>query len=312
MKVYRSLERARGEFRRPIVTIGNFDGVHRGHQVILDQLIADARQRGVESVVLTFQPHPVAVVRPEAAPKLLMPLADRLRALRRIGPSATVLQRFDSAFAAVTAEAFVADLLVGILDVQKLVVGHDLNYGHRRAGSVETLIEAGSRHGFAVEVIGPVEVEGIAVHSSRVRQAVADGDVALAATLLGKPHFIRGRVVHGAGRGRGLGFATANVRTHAETVPPEGVYVTTASIDGVEIDGVTSIGHTPTFGGSESVIESHLFAEVGDIYGKAVALSFFERIRGQRKFADADELVAQIARDVETAKRVLAARTPVS
>lgn len=309
MKVFHSLEGARGKFRRPILTIGNFDGVHRGHQVILDQVIADARQRLVDSVVLTFQPHPVAVVRPQAAPKLLMNLGERLRALREIGPSAVVVQRFDQTFASVTAEEFVERFLVEILNVQKLVVGHDLNFGKDRAGSVESLIEAGSRFGFAVEVIGPVEVDGVAVHSSGVRKAVAAGDMALAHKFLGRPHQLRGRVVHGAGRGTGLGFATANVFTSTQTVPPDGVYVTTALIDGDEIDGVTSIGSTPTFDGHERVIESHLFAELGDLYGKAVGLRFFERIRDQKKFANPEELVAQIGRDVDTAKRVLASRS---
>ncbi|MFT4570980.1 MAG: riboflavin kinase/FMN adenylyltransferase, partial [Candidatus Binatia bacterium] len=249
-----------------------------------------------------------SVVRPAAAPKLLMSLADRLRALRAIGPSATVVQRFDLDFARVSAEDFVRRFLVEILDAQKLLVGHDLNYGHGRAGSVDTLVEAGSRFGFAVEVIGPVEVDGVAAHSSVVRKAIAAGDVALACKLLGRPHMVRGRVVHGAGRGSGLGFATANIEANIETVPSDGVYVTTAIVDGKEIDGVTSIGSTPTFNGTERVIESHLFAELGDLYGKSIGLRFFERVRDQKKFANSDELVAQIARDVETARAVLAER----
>lgn len=307
MRVFRSLERARGQFQRPIVTIGNFDGVHRGHQVILDQVVDDAQHRGVASVVLTFDPHPIAVIRPEAAPVRLMTLADRLRNLGGCGVSATVVQRFNSAFAGVTAEEFVSRFLVDVLDAQKLVVGHDINYGNRRAGSVETLVEAGSRFGFSVEIIRPVEAEGILVHSSVVREVVSSGDVKLAHGLLGRPHVVRGRVVAGAQRGKGLGFATANIEPRTEMVPPEGVYVTRLSLRGQSYDGVTSIGVNATFGGRDLVIECHLFAELDDFYGQAVGLSFLERLRDQKKFSGPEELVAQIDADVAAAKRVLAA-----
>ena len=305
MRVVRSLERARGRFRRPVVTIGNFDGVHHGHQVILQQLCADAAQRGVPAVVLTFDPHPITVVRPDAAPELLMTLGDRLATLSAYGPHACVVQRFSHAFAAIDAETFVTRFLCEILDAEKLLVGHDLNYGHGRGGNVDTMIEAGGRRGFAVEVIRPVEVDGTVVHSAVVRQAVAAGDVALAARLLGRPHFVRGRAMRGAGRGRSLGFATANVRAKTPLVPPEGVYATRATVQGIQYDSVTSIGHTPTFGGQETVIESHLFADLGDLYGQGVCVRFIERLRDQRKFADATELAAQIGQDVEQSKAVL-------
>ncbi len=306
MRVIRSLERARGLFQRPVVTMGNFDGVHRGHQVILRQLVDDARQRGVSAVVLTFDPHPVSVVRPEAAPRLLMPLGDRLAALSACGVDATVVQRFSPGFAEVEAETFIAEFLVEILDVQKLVVGHDLNFGRGRKGSVESVVEAGGRLGFDVEVIQPVQAEDIIVHSADVRRSVIAGDVSLAARLLGRPHVVRGRVAPGAGRGAGLGFATANVRARTEMVPPEGVYATRAVVDGLSYDGVTSIGRTPTFGGTEVVIETHLFADLGELYGKPIVVRFIERIRDQRKFSGPDELVRQIEADVRQAKDILA------
>ncbi len=307
MRVVRSLERARGCFQRPVVTIGNFDGVHRGHRVILERLTGDARRLGVDSVVLTFDPHPIAVLRPDAAPLLLMPLGDRLAALGEAGVDATVVQRFSRDFADVEAEDFIRRFLVEILGAQKLLVGHDLNFGRGRKGSVESVVEAGGRYGFAVEVIKPVEVDAIVVHSSVVRRAVAAGDVALAAQLLGRPHVVRGRVTRGAGRGASLGFATANVAPRTQLVPCEGVYAASAVIDGEEIDGVTSIGRTPTFGGEEVVIEAHLFASLGELYGKSISLRFAERLRDQKKFASPDELVEQIKKDVEAAKRVLSA-----
>jgi riboflavin kinase/FMN adenylyltransferase len=306
MRVFRSLEQARGCFSRPIVTIGNFDGVHRGHQVILDRVRRDADQRRVEAVALTFDPHPIAVLRPDAAPRLLMPLGDRLSALAECGLDGTVVQRFSKTFAQITADDFVARFLVEILDAQKLVVGHDLNFGRGRGGNVETLVEAGGRHGFSVEVIQPVRVDDIVVHSSVVRKAVADGDVALAMRLLGRPHVVRGRVVHGAGRGRDLGFATANLRARTPLVPREGVYATRVLVGGRRVDGVTSIGHAPTFGGSDTVIEAHLFAQLADLYGKMISLEFIAHLRKQKKFDSPQALVEQITRDVDEAKAALA------
>ena len=308
MRVFRSLERARGAFSRPVITIGNFDGVHRGHAVILDLVREDASHRGVPAVALTFEPHPTMVLRPQAAPKMLMRLGDRLAGIARHGIDATVVQPFSLAFAEISAREFVERFLVEILDAQKIVVGHDLNFGRGREGSVESLVADGSRYGFSVEVIRPVSVDGVVVHSTVIRKAVAEGDVALAAKLLGRPHVVRGRVVPGAGRGRRIGFATANVRPRTQLVPGDGVYVTRAELDRRTIDGVTSIGSTPTFGGTETVIESHLFTEAQDFYSKSIRLHFLERIRDQRKFESAEALAAQIRSDIETARSVLAKR----
>lgn len=308
MRVFRSLERARGAFRRPVLTIGNFDGVHRGHQFILRQVREDADHRGTDAVALTFEPHPISILRPQAAPRLLMPLGDRLRALHDYGMDAVVVQRFSRTFADITANDFIERFLVEILDADKIIVGHDLNFGKAREGNVEKLIEAGGRHGFAVEVIRPVEAEGLIVHSSVVRETVASGDVAMAAKLLGRPHVVRGRVVKGAGRGRQLGFATANLRPKTQLVPPDGVYVTRAVLRGRRIDGVTSIGHTPTFGGTDTVIEAHLFTEWEDFYACSMALEFIEKLRDQKTFGGPDELRAQIATDVDRAKKILAER----
>jgi len=307
MRVFRSLGRAKGAFSRPVVTIGNFDGVHRGHQVILKLVREDADQRGVEAVALTFQPHPVAVLRPEAAPKLLMTLGDRLHGLAACAMDATVVQGFSAEFATIEAEEFIRRFLVETLAAQKLVVGHDLNFGRGRVGNVDLLVDAEARYGFAVEIIRPVVVDGVVVHSTLVRQAVSSGDVALAAQLLGRPHVVRGRVVHGLGRGREIGFATANIRPRTQLVPPDGVYATRALIEGQSFDGVTSIGNTPTFGGIETVIETHLFTPDQDFYAKPVALRFFERLRDQQKFAGPEQLAEQIGCDVERAKAVLAA-----
>jgi riboflavin kinase/FMN adenylyltransferase len=291
------------------VTVGNFDGVHRGHAVILHQVRQDADHRGVAAVALTFEPHPITVLRPQAAPKRLMRLGDRLAALASQGLDATVVQPFSSEFAAIRADDFIRRFLVEILEAQKLIVGHDLNFGRGREGNVETLVTAGMRYDFSVEVIHPVAVDGIVVHSTVIRQAVADGDVALAAKLLGRAHVVRGRVVPGAGRGRRIGFATANVRPRTQAIPGEGVYATRAQLEGSVYDGVTSIGTTPTFGGTDCVIEAHLFTEWRDLYGKPIRLHFLEKIRNQRKFESPEALARQIGEDVERARAILSRAT---
>ena len=306
MDVIEGFERARGRFSRPVVTMGNFDGVHRGHQAIIERVCRDAEQLGVEAVALTFDPHPMAVLKAHAAPSLLMLLDDRLEALAACGLDAAVVQKFTPDFAAVEAHDFIARFFAGALDVQQLVLGHDVNFGRDRMGSAETLVEAGAEYGFTVEVIPPVVVEGTVVHSSAVRETIGRGDVAAAARFLGRPYLLRGRVEHGAGRGKEIGFATANVEPAATLVPGEGVYASRARLEGRLIDGVTSIGRTPTFDGTETVIESHLFEQCGDLYGAPIAIEFVERLRDQEKFSGSAELAGQIKLDVERAKTLLA------
>jgi riboflavin kinase/FMN adenylyltransferase len=308
MKVLRSLERARGKLRRSVLTIGNFDGVHRGHQVILERLRREADARGAEAVVLTFDPHPVSVVRPDAAPLAVMTLPDRLTALAAEGVDLTIVQHFNRRFAAIEADDFVRRFLVEILDAGLVLVGDDLNFGRQRGGNVATLRASGERYGFQVEVIPPVEVSGVAARSSSIRALVASGDVTGAAALLGRPHFVRGRVEHGAGRGRGLGFATANLGPETPLVPGDGVYVTVAHLGRRTLDSVTSIGSTPTFGGGVRVIEAHIFAELPALYGRPLVLEFLEKIRDQKKFDSPAALAEQIGRDVARARAVLAAR----
>jgi riboflavin kinase/FMN adenylyltransferase len=311
MKVLRSLQAARGLLRRSIVTIGNFDGVHRGHQVILGRVHREAEVRCTASVVLTFDPHPVSIVRPEAAPLALMTLRDRLDTLAGEGIDFAVVQRFSKSFASISAEDFVRRFLVETLDAELLLVGDDLNFGRDRRGNVAMLTEAGARYGFGVEVVAPVDVDGVVARSSAIRRLVAEGDVSAAAKLLGRAHFVRGRVAHGAGRGRGLGFATANLEASTPLVPGDGVYVTVARLGRRRIDSVTSIGSTPTFGGGARAIEAHLFADLGDLYGKPLVLEFLEKIRDQKKFESPAALVEQIGRDVARAREVLAARPGV-
>jgi riboflavin kinase/FMN adenylyltransferase len=296
-------------FDAPVLTLGNFDGVHRGHQAIFARVVADARARGGAAMAITFTPHPMAVLRPEKAPPALTSLRDKLALLDETGIDVLILKRFTPEFAAVTAPEFVERFIVGAVGAAKLVVGHSVSFGRDRAGNAPLLQELGARFGFDVEVIGPVEVDGHEVSSSAIRRAVAAGDVRLAAKLLGRPHRLTGRIVVGKRRGAALGFPTANVAVRAGMFPPDGVYAVTTEIDGVRRPGVANIGRNPTFGpNAPRTLEAHIFDFDGDVYGRRCRVGFVERLRGETKFDSVDALVVQIRADAEQARAILASQ----
>jgi riboflavin kinase/FMN adenylyltransferase len=294
-------------FVAPVLTLGNFDGVHRGHQVILARLVAEARRLAGEAVAMTFHPHPVAVLRPERAPAALTALRDKLLLVAASGVDVCVLQRFTRPFAALSAQEFVERFVVGRLRAVKLIVGHSVSFGHERRGNAGTLADLGQRLGFAVEVVGPVRVETHEVSSSIIRRAIAAGDMRLAAALLGRPHRLTGRVVAGKRRGAALGFPTANVRVPDGMHPPEGVYAVRMEIDGRERPAVANLGRNPTFGENARTLEVHVFDFQGDLYGRRLRVSFVERLRGEIAFSSVEALVAQIRRDAEHARALFAA-----
>jgi riboflavin kinase/FMN adenylyltransferase len=304
----RHTDSSRHRFSASVLTLGNFDGVHRGHQAILARVNAEARSRGAESVALTFHPHPLAVLKPEHAPPLLTSLRDRLTLLRETGVDVVVLRRFTQAFAAWSAERFVEELLVRRLHAVKLVVGHSVSFGHARRGNAALLESLAQKLGFELEVVGPVRVGEHDVSSSGVRRAVAAGDVRLAAALLGRPHRLTGRIVHGQHRGAGLGFPTANVAVRAGLHPPDGVYAVRADVGGRRVDGVANVGRNPTFGAHlPRSLEVHLFDVNADLYGARCTVHLVERLRGEMKFGSVEALVDQIRRDAAEARRILAA-----
>jgi len=312
MRVVRHLSSCPDRFASPVITLGNFDGVHAGHQEILSRVVAQAKARGVDSVVITFYPHPTSVLAPDRAPAALAPLHDRLASIRDHGVDALVLQHFTAAFAALEAEEFIDRYLVERLGARKVIIGHSVNFGRRRGGSARTLEEAGRRHGFEVEVVGPVEVDGIAVSSTEVRNRLAAGEVALAARLLRRPYGVEGRVLVGDRRGRKLGFPTANLRPRLGPLVPNGVYAVRAawtdraSGERHERAGVANVGLNPTFGeGRQRTLEPHLFDFDGDLYGERLHVSFVERLRGELKFSSVDALVEQIGKDAAAARAVL-------
>ncbi len=321
MELIRHIASHPRRFAAPVVTLGNFDGVHRGHQAILERVVTEARARGTDSVAITFHPHPVSVLRPQAAPNLLTPLREKVRWTAAADVDVLVLQHFTHAFATVEPEAFVERFLVTRLRAAQLIVGHSVSFGHARRGNATLLETLGRRFGFDVEVIGPVEVEGHVVSSSLVRRVIESGDVRLAAALLGRPHAVVGRIVVGKRRGATLGFPTVNVRAPVGLHPPDGVYAVRVEVEGasgggagtdcaaIRRDGVANIGRNPTFGENARTLEAHLFDFDGDLYGRRCRVAFVERLRGEIAFADVDALVAQIRRDADAARAALV-RTP--
>jgi riboflavin kinase/FMN adenylyltransferase len=303
MKVFQGVTEAR-ELMGWALALGNFDGVHLGHQA----LFAEARGHAT-AAALTFQPHPGKVLQPDLAPKLITLLPRKLELFEASGLGAVVVQPFTRDYARTSPAEFEAALLDG-LGVRHLVVGWDFTYGAVRAGTVETLREAAARRGAQVHVVAPITVDGVVASSSKVREYILEGRVSAARRLLGRPFDLDGTVVRGAGRGRGLGFPTANVDTPNELRPAPGVYAIRVRLreeaEGLWRPGVANIGVKPTFGGSEVTIEAHLLDFSGDLYGKELRVQFLDRLRPERRFGSAAELAGQIKRDVEDARSVIA------
>jgi riboflavin kinase / FMN adenylyltransferase len=293
------------------VTIGNFDGVHKGHQAILDRLCREADSRSLVACVLTFEPHPREFFAPQSAPTRLTSLREKLELLAARGIARVHAQRFSGALAAMPAEVFVDQVLCRTLRTRWILIGEDFRFGTRRAGDVALLRSLGPRFGFEVETVDTIEHHGHRVSSSSVREALASGDLARAESLLGRPYSISGRVEHGNKLGRELGFATANIQLQHNRPPLMGIYaVRVRGIDGpngAPRDGVASLGVRPTIDSAgKAVLEVHLFDSPGELYRKHLRVDFLHKIRDEEKYPNLDALRAQIARDCDAAKRYLA------
>lgn len=288
-----------------VVTLGNFDGVHLGHQALICGAVRDGKERGLPSVVLTFDPHPLKVLARERAPKLILTLEDKIHLLQRLGVDIVAVQTFDLPFARLTADAFVHELLVRRLNAKKLWVGKDLRFGQHRKGGVEDLARWGESLGFEVAVVEPILVDHQRVSSSRVRDLVGRGQVELVKRLLDRYHFVSGRVTTGQRRGKDLGFPTANIDVSTEVLPLDGIYATFLSLGRRTLRSVTSVGTNPTFGDGPRTVETYIMDFSENIYGASVRLSFVQRLRDQEKFFSVQELVAKIGTDVENAEAVL-------
>jgi len=308
MEVIRHIESYR-RFPRPIVGLGNFDGVHLGHQAILTKAVSEARALQGTALVLTFHPHPLSVLRPNSPLPLILSLREKLLLFRRLEIHGVILQRFSQTFSQLTAEEFVRRYLVDIIGIEKVIVGHNVSFGHRRSGNAEMLVQLGEKFGFAVDVIGPVVIDGREVSSTAVRTLLGTGNMHEVTRLLGRPYGVSGRVEKGFQRGRTIGFPTANLRPRTDLLLPNGVYAITVDLDEkISIPGVANVGMNPTFGNNRRTIEAHLFDFSADLYGQRLRVNFLEHIREERKFPSVPELVRQIQEDADRARALLAGR----
>ena len=304
MYVWHHLEEFPGGFAHPVVTIGNFDGVHLGHQEILRETRRRAAQAGGVALVLTFDPHPLRILAPERAPRLLTPLPEKLRLLEQAGVFGVMAAQFTRDFSMLAPEEFVRQVLVERLGPREVVVGDNFRFGYRHAGDVRLLAELGRQAGFTVHDVAPVRVRGGVVSSSRIRDLLAGGRVPQANRLLGRCFSVRGYIVPGRGLGRAITVPTLNMEHYSEVLPAGGVYITETACDGVRSSSVTNIGHAPTFDGQhrELRLESFLLEATPPESAESMEVFFWRRLRDERKFPSPEHLKGQIMRDVERAQ----------
>lgn len=294
-----------------VAAIGNFDGVHRGHQAVLARAVDRAGEAGRPVVAITFEPHPRTLFRPDEPVFRITPAPAKARLMRALGADALLVLPFDRAFASQSAETFVADSLVAGLNIRHAVVGWDFHFGAGRQGNPAYLTAAGDRHGFGVDCIDAFTAEdGAVVSSSRIRDALARGDLGEANALLGYRWFVTAEVIHGAKRGRQLGMPTANMALPADCRLAHGVYAVTFRVDGVTHAGVANFGSRPQFDDGAPLLETHVLDFAGDLYGKTAAVTFVSYLRPELRFTGVDALVAQMNADVAEARALLAALPP--
>ena len=290
-----------------IVALGNFDGVHLGHQAVVGRAVARARAEGRPALVATFDPHPVRYFRPDAPWFRLTTLDQRARLFAQAGADAMVVFRFDAALAALSAEDFIAERLERALQVAGVVTGEDFTFGHAKRGTVAMLRAAGARGGYAVDTVGPVMLDGAPVSSTRIREALRAGDMRGAARLLTRPFAIRGTVQHGDKLGRTIGYPTANVDMGDYLRPAYGIYAVRGYLpDGRVVPGAANLGVRPTFEPPKELLEPYFFDFSGDLYGQEIEVALIDYLRPEAKFSGLDELVAQMDRDCARARQLLA------
>ncbi len=312
MELIRGLHNLRDKHRGCVLTIGNFDGLHRGHQALVDRTRAWAWQTGLPSAALTFEPSPREYFSRFEAPPRVYNFRSKLASLAASGIERTVATRFSAAIAATSAEAFVDELLVRKLGVAAVIVGHDFRYGCGRLGNASTLIAAGDARGFGVSIVDAVIVDGERASSTAVRKALALPDLAQAERFLGRPYSLLGRVRRGLGVGRQLGMRTANIDVQRPLALRQGIYAVRGRVDGRTWDGVASLGVRPTLGLTRCLLETHLFGEVGDIYGHELEVIFCAYIRPELRFDSMDALAAHMQQDAADARAILGRLPPSS
>jgi riboflavin kinase/FMN adenylyltransferase len=309
MNIYQDLSEIDRPFGRACVTIGNFDGVHLGHRRLFTEVVKRARSRGGPSVVVTFDPHPLRILKPDAI-KLISTIDQKIEQIEAAGIDVLIIIPFSKDFAATSAERFVNEMLLATIGMAELVVGYDYAFGKGRGGDTHFLRQQGRLHGFPVTVIEPFYVDGMLVSSTKIRELVAQGRMGDAATLLGRPYQIRGVVQQGKKRGgQVIGFPTANLAVNEEDLVPKiGVYVTEVLFDGTRFGGVLNIGYNPTFAENKLVAETHIFDFDKEIYGRPIRINLLQYLRPEQKYESIGALTRQIQRDANQAREILAQR----
>ncbi len=311
MKVLRR-ESAFSSSSRPVITLGNFDGIHLGHQKILKSVVSRARALGAPALAYTFDPHPLKVVAPGRCPPLILSVEDKTALMEEAGMDYLVLAGFTPARAAMPPEDFAKKIIAGALGAREVFVGENFSFGHAKSGNVERLRELGRGLGFAVKAVPTCRRGGSVVSSSRIRALISSGRVKDAAALLGRPHFIRGSVVRGRAMGRKLGFPTANVEPSSELIPGSGVYAAMASLNGRRRRAMVNIGTRPTFNGRHMTIEVHILDFCDNVYGREIKVEFIERLRDEKTFSQREALVRQMELDRLRAEKILSRKDPSS
>ena len=305
MEIIRNLDELKQPLENAVATIGNFDGVHLGHREIFREVVKKAKASGGVSVVITFVPHPLKVIKPEQAPRLLNTYVEKQRLIRASCVDYLIELPFNQTMADMDPDDFVDDILIGKLGVKQLIVGYDYSFGRNRTGDVAYLAAAGVEKGFDVQVLGPI-LRGEEIFSSTLaRRLLAAGDVAAVVEPLGRHFNLEGRVVSGASRGARLGFPTANLITEKEILPRPGVYAVKVKYDNQLFDGVMNIGFNPTFGAERISLEVHILDFDRNIYGETIRVYFVERLRDEKVFSSADELAKSISADIAAARKIL-------
>ena len=305
MRILTGSEVFNKNFIKSAVTIGNFDGVHRGHVVLFNRLKEISTAHGLPSVVVTFEPHPLKVLSPDSAPSLITTFDQKITLISDSGVDCLVVVPFTMELSQMSAEDFVVRILCESLGMRHILIGHDYAFGRGREGSYETLELLGLDHGFTLDDLEPIGHGNMIYSSSLVRNQLLSGDMTAVSGILGRYYMISGSVVHGREIGHAIGFPTANISTSNELLPPDGVYAVMALIEGRLIKGACNIGVNPTFGGGSRTIEVFLLDFSGQIYGNEIAVYFVQKLREVMKFPDADSLVKAISNDVERTRTIL-------
>ncbi len=289
----------------PVITIGNFDGVHIGHQEIFRKVKERAKRKGGKAVVFTFKPHPLKLLRPDRCPLLITPYAKRIRLIEHFGMDAVIVARFTREFASLSPERFFLDILKGIFNVHSIFIGYDFSFGKDREGSVEKLKDLGRKNDVDVNIVGPVRLRGKPVSSTKIRELVARGEMRMAREFLGRYFFLSGTVIEGHKRGQKLGFPTANIGTGHELFPRKGVYATFLFYRGKRYRAVTNVGINPTFSNGALSVETFVLNFNIPLYGEEISVSFVHRLRDEIFFSSVRALTKQIEKDIQAAVKIL-------